>query len=214
MSSGTHPTLHYADYFTHGIANSPVIDLYYKTIPDEHFPWKSTFKGVPNWAGMRLVLHKEYDDISAYYSDDYITPYDTELTAALIAAAAVLPEHQTISETYNQLQRILYEINWRTRPDDFTPPLSAPMSGDTEPDTLDVDNGGIFSVEQFDSPVVVGKLELLKQLGYKEVSMETEVHNPDLTRVFLQSDAYPEATYVYEFTPEGVMSITPKLSNQ
>lgn len=197
-----HKYAEYSDSFTYGIANHPLISMYYQTIPDDHFPWKTRFKDVPNWPAMRDFINA----IEATASPENVRKkYAYELEKALAMAAKGLTKNQSIAACANQLWSLLMNLD-DTYYSDSTP-LDTTPTAISEADSP----GGIFSVKPFEHPEVIGKLELLRQLGYTETERQIERHNPNLTRVLMSSSRFPDRQYVYEYTPEGVMNISAML---
>lgn len=190
----------YVDVFTSFLSSNSLIDRYYRTIPDDHFPWKTRFKDIPNWPGLRAMI----DGALAEGDQSLLELYQVEVEHAISAAAGKLSERETITATVKDVLRFLDEIVCGLSLDN-TPTMDSTLV--EHPYEL---TGGIFSVVPFDNPAVVAKLTLLRELGFAETHREIEKYNPDLTRAYYVSERFPD-TYVYEFTPDGVMGIGPQL---
>lgn len=205
LSNDEHPVYpQYADVFLHTLSQHPVIRRYFSTIPDEHLPWKNHLHGVRNWPNMQSIIH------SMSTPETPLHTYADAFTSALQAVDKALPENDDIAPYILPLQLMLQDI---ANDADETSLILQPSSSSTDTLPNDADTThGMFAVDAFDSPAVVGKLELLRHLGFTVVTSQTEPHDPTVTHDYLQSPDYPVCTYIVSKTPKGIMSIAKQLS--
>lgn len=187
---------HYADYFTLGTANSQILQSYRETIPDERYPWKSKFSGVPSWQKCHIehtVQQMENPESPAFYCAD-----------AIEAAMQAVSRHKSLNPRvmvdYQSIAQLLLN----------TAGLIVPDGNIKTSDDTPLDTGSVFdSRMNYDSSDFIAIDSMLEKLGFSEVSRVPERYDPKTHYIYLKSIRFPGIRLVVTANQNGLLAINP-----